>query len=137
MSFSLISAPSFKAAPQSTVSTFVDFYARGQKVMPKVAVAVALSYAYAAYVVSVRGGRWTGFAAAGACVVAIVPFTLTVMKRTITDLHQAARNKTGDSAAAARVSGLLDTWITMNFSRGVMVLAGTLLGTRALLQEVL
>ncbi|PHH89766.1 hypothetical protein CDD83_5302 [Cordyceps sp. RAO-2017] len=136
MAFSVAGAPAAKDVPQATARVWSGLYARGASLMPKVAAAVALSYAYAAYETSARGGRWTGFAAAAASVLAIVPFTLTCMKKTNATL-QAAADASGDAAAAAQVPGLVDTWSTMNFVRGLFPLVGTVLGIQALCDNAL
>ncbi|KAM4058051.1 hypothetical protein HRG_010994 [Hirsutella rhossiliensis] len=126
VSFS-VAAPAAKAVPQTTAKVWSELYARGSSIMPKVASVVALSYAYAAYDVSARGGRWAGFAAAAAAVLSIVPFTLTCMSNTNAALHKAAADAP-DGPAAAAVPDLIDTWSLMNLARGLFPLVGTVLG---------
>ncbi|PFH62459.1 hypothetical protein XA68_13526 [Ophiocordyceps unilateralis] len=135
VTFSISAAAATKAVSDATTAAQVwcELYARGSNVMPKVAVTVALSYAYAAYDVFGRGGRWVGFAAAACSILSIVPFTLTAMKKTNAELHQA----TVDTPDAARVSSLIDTWVSLNFARGLLPLIGTVLGIQSFLENTL
>lgn len=132
--FSLAAASAAKAAPASTAKIWRELYARGAVIMPKVASVVALSFAYAAYDVSARGGRWTGFAAAAAAVVSIVPFSLTYMSGNIAALQRAAADAP-DGPATADVPDLIDTWCLMNLARGLFPLVGTVLGVSAFLDN--
>ncbi|KAF4589404.1 DUF1772 domain protein [Ophiocordyceps camponoti-floridani] len=135
VTFSISAAAVTKAAPDviTTAHCWRELYGLGASLMPKVAITVALSYAYAAYDVFGRGGRWTGFAAAACTTLSIVPFTLMVMKNTNAELHQAAVN----TPDAARLSSLMDTWISLNFARGLLPLVGTVLGIQSFLDNTL
>lgn len=133
VSFSVAAAPAAKAVPQTTAKVWSELYARGANVMPKVASAVALSYAYVAYHVSARGGSWQGYAGAAALVLAIVPFTLTAMRETNAALHAAADGASDDASDAAAVADLMDSWIQENLVRGIFPLSSALMGAWAYL----
>lgn len=102
--------------------------------MPKVALGVALAYGYVAYDAHSRGVKWIGFAAAATSLLGIVPFTLIVMKKTNTSLHEAAR--AGTPGCDRVVNGLLETWTLMNFSRSLFPLAGAVIGAISFLDAL-
>ncbi|PHH83700.1 hypothetical protein CDD82_4662 [Ophiocordyceps australis] len=134
MSLSVIAAPAANAVPQTTARVWSELYERGATIMPKVGAAVALSYAYAAGDIYGRGpadaSLWQGLAAAAACVLAIVPFTLTAMKATNGQLHVAVTQSTGGKDK--HVEKLMETWGKLNFVRGLFPLMGTMLGIKVL-----
>lgn len=103
--------------------------------MPKVAVTIALTYAYAAYDTRSRGGSWTGFLAAGGLVVSIVPFTLLFMAPTNTALINTVK---GSSALSqTQVSELIQKWGFLNFTRSLLPLASAVTGLITLFNNVL
>ncbi|UNI23660.1 hypothetical protein JDV02_009467 [Purpureocillium takamizusanense] len=132
-SLTLISIPSAKAVPEKAVAFWADLFARGAALMPKAGATVALAYAYVAYDVRCAGGQWQLFAAAAASVMGIVPFTLLVMADTNDKLHKL--HKDGTSGSEHHAKELLDRWGTMNFVRGLMPLAGSILGFKAYLDN--
>ncbi|RCI11966.1 hypothetical protein L249_4579 [Ophiocordyceps polyrhachis-furcata BCC 54312] len=136
MAFSIAAPAAAKTSPDAaaTAKVWREFYARGANLMPKVVTVVFLSYAYAAYAVRDRGGRWAGFVAAACSALSIVPYTFTLMKKTNAALHQAAARTPDDSS---RVYSLVDTWTGLNFARGLLPLAGTVLGIKSLLDNTL
>lgn len=119
--------------PEKATAFWADVYARGANLMPKAGATVALAYTYAAYDVRRAGGQWQLFAAAAASVVGIVPFTLLVMTDTNDKLHKL--NKDGTSGTEPQAKELLDRWGIMNFVRGLLPLAGTILGIKAYLDN--
>ncbi|RDA95514.1 hypothetical protein CP533_5474 [Ophiocordyceps camponoti-saundersi (nom. inval.)] len=136
MAFSIAAPAAARTSPDAaaTAKVWREFYARGANLMPKVVTVVAMSYAYVAYYVRDRGGHWAGFVAAACSALSIVPYTLTVMKKTNAALHQAAARTPDDSA---RVYSLVDTWAGLNFARGIFPLVGTILGIKSFLENIL
>lgn len=128
---SIISLPAIKAAPEASAAVWAELYARGAGFVPKIGSVVTASYLYAAYITFGRGGRWEGFAAAAACVASIVPFTLIVMKSTNDRLHKAAKD--GVKGTDPPVASAMNTWGVLNLTRGLLPLAGAILGARAFL----
>ncbi|KHN96893.1 uncharacterized protein MAM_05449 [Metarhizium album ARSEF 1941] len=106
-SLSLKVIPALQTSPQSTAPIWADLYRRGAALFPQVAVGLALAYGYAAYDVQSHGGQWIGFAAAASSVLAIVPFTLTVMMTTNVSLQKAAKD--GIPGSDPQVKHLLNT----------------------------
>ncbi|KAM0258221.1 hypothetical protein ACHAQJ_003989 [Trichoderma viride] len=139
MSASILGAPAAAAVPQTSAKVWSEVYNRGAASMPKFAVGTALAYLVAAYDSYGTGRAWGGYLGAVACTISIVPFTLAVMKGTNGQLHDEAKKDVSEQseASVARVNGLLDRWITLNFIRGSLPLAGTILGAFAFLHDVL
>ena len=105
--------------------------------MPKVAITVALSYAYAAYTARNRGGRtWGGYAGAAGLVVSIVPFTIALMSPTNDTLTQAANASTVISSEGI-VDELVVRWGTLNLARSVLPLVGALAGLVTFLRDIM
>lgn len=132
--FSLFGTSSARAIPQTTAQTWHELYNRGANTMPKVAGTVALLYGYSAYDLYRLGGEWQGFAAAAACVVAIVPWTIVVMHDTNAKLHQAAKG--GAEAKSTDVVGLTHKWDKLNMARSLFTFAGAVLGFATLLKTI-
>jgi hypothetical protein len=107
--------------------------------MPKVAVPVALSYAYAAYDASSRvahAGGWTGFAVAGALVVGIVPFTLVGMSGVIGKLERALEGSGAEAKSHDETATLIKHWSSLNVLRSLLPLAGSVLGAVTLFNNL-
>lgn len=102
--------------------------------MPKVAGIVTLLYGSSAYNLYQLGGEWQGLAAAAACVVAIVPWTIVVMHDTNAKLHQAAKG--GADAKSTDVVGLTHKWDKLNMARSLFTFAGAVLGFATLLKTI-
>lgn len=100
--------------------------------MPKFAITCALCYLYVAYDTRSRGGEWKGFAAAGALLVGIVPYTLVVMMPTNNMLHSAAA---GAHIPTKVVLDLITKWGTMNLVRSLFPLASAITGTLTFLSN--
>lgn len=94
--------------------------------MPRVAGAVALSYAYAAWDARSQDKDWVGYSVAAGLVVSIVPFTVIVMSSTIQPLSGAALGSI--TLSASQVTELIGTWGTQNIFRSLLPLAGAVLG---------
>lgn len=107
-------------------------YRRGAAMMPVLAGTTALGYwtvAYYRYCLSSPPAEWRGFAAAGALVLAIVPFTLVTMMPTIRALeaaHPIGRG-TGEKKTTSRrtAEALLRKWTRLNVWRSLIPLVGT------------
>ncbi|KAH6607219.1 hypothetical protein Trco_003532 [Trichoderma cornu-damae] len=137
-SFSIAAVPAAAEVQQSSAEIWAELYKRGAASMPKFAAGTACAYLFAAYGSRGAGGSWGSYLGSAACVLSIVPFTLTVMKRTNEQLHEEADNDSSEEeieASVVRVKSLLDRWITLNFIRGLLPLAGTILGSLAFLRD--
>lgn len=110
-----------------------ELYAGGKAVMPKVGVAVALAYAYAAYESHSRGAAWKGFLGAAGLVISIVPFTLIAMASTNATLTKSAHG--ASSLTAAQESQVVSRWIVLNLVRSFLPLAGAVTGLVAFLNN--
>ena len=137
MSFSIGGAPAAAAMKQSSAQIWAELYKRGAASMPKVAIGTSLAYLFAAYDAHRSEGSWGSYLGAAGCVVSIIPFTLTAMKDVNGQLHEEARREASEEAHAStlRVKGLLDQWITLNFIRSLLPLAGTALGCFAFYRD--
>jgi hypothetical protein len=102
--------------------------------MPKIAVTVGLSYAWAAYDTASRRGKWQGFAAGGALMVAIIPFTIIFMKST----NQALIGVATEAATMSgeQVAGLIKTWSSFNIVRATLPLVGAVVGSLTLWSNI-
>ncbi|KAF4121732.1 protein of unknown function (DUF1772) [Geosmithia morbida] len=132
-SISLIGIPAYLSSPDTSAQIWATSYERGKNTMPKVAIAVALAYFYAAYDSHGRdaAGAWKGFLGAAGLVLVILPFTRAVMKPTNDSLHSIA---SGSSATPQIQSGgLLKKWSALNIIRSLFPLAGAALGFVTLL----
>lgn len=133
-SITLFGVPTARAVHTASPQIWHGMFTRGMNLMPKVAVAVALSYGYAAYDTRSRGGEWTGYLAAAGLVVSIVPFTLLFMSPTNSALIESAK---GSSALAqTQVSDLIAKWGVLNLTRSLLPLAGAVTGFVTLLKNV-
>ncbi|PTB45078.1 uncharacterized protein TrAFT101_000547 [Trichoderma asperellum] len=138
MSFSIGGAPAAAAVQQSSAKIWAELYKRGAASMPKFAVGTALAYFVAAYDAYGDGRAWGSYLGAAGLTLSIVPFTLTVMKKTNGLLHDEAKKDANENdISVARVNGLLDRWTTLNLIRGSLPLAGTILGLFTFLREAL
>ncbi len=120
--------------PETTARSWRELYRRGANLMPKVAAAVMLAYGYAAYDAHRAGGVWGGYAAAGAFVVAIVPFTVVVMGYTNACLHKIADGR--DEAKTWNLRALLRRWNLLNLTRSCLCLISSVLGMVTMVQNI-
>ena len=109
-------------------------FIRGMAIMPKVAITVGLSYAYAAYEARDRGGYWKGFLSAAGLVVAIIPFTLLFMNSTNAALIHSARG--ASTLTVAQESELVSKWGLLNLIRSFLPLTGAVTGLVTLLDNL-
>ncbi|GFP53030.1 anthrone oxygenase AgnL2 [Trichoderma asperellum] len=139
MSFSIGGAPAAAAVQHSSAKIWAELYNRGAASMPKFAVGTALAYFVAAYDAYGDGRAWGSYLGAAGLTLSIVPFTLTIMKKTNGLLHEEAKKDAGEKndVSVARVNGLLDRWTALNLIRGSLPLAGTILGLFTFLREAL
>ncbi|KAJ3730550.1 hypothetical protein C8R42DRAFT_10801 [Lentinula raphanica] len=133
------------AAAAHASSIWHHVFNRGKSNLPPSAITSAAAFAYAAYTIPnplqleviQRSRNLLGVAAA--LTVAIVPFTLLVMKPTNDALHAKAaavqeRSKKGmDTLLDDGTKDLLHRWYTLNFIRGVFPLIATGVGIWAVL----
>lgn len=101
--------------------------------MPKVAVTTTLMYSYAAFDAYQTSSNWQGYVAAAACVVAIVPFTLTAMRDINGKLHKAAAAKT--ETDKTQVAALVKRWDKFNMTRSALTFMGAVVGFTTLLSS--
>lgn len=107
-----------------------NLYRRGAAMMPVLAGTTTLGYWTVAYY---RCGlspaaEWRGFAAAGALVLAIVPFTLAAMMPTIRALEASmgsAERERKQTMSRGTAEALLRKWTRLNVWRSLIPLVGT------------
>jgi hypothetical protein len=133
-SITLIGAPVAQSFPETTAQMWHGMFIRGMAVMPKVAITVGLSYAYAAYEARDRGGYWKGFLSAAGLVVAIIPFTLLFMSSTNAALIHSARGPS--TLTVAQESELVSKWGLLNLIRSFLPLTGAVTGLVTLLDNL-
>lgn len=133
-SVTFIGIPAAINLPETTAQTWRELYRRGAALMPKVAATVMLAYSYAAYDAHRAGGVWSGYAAAAAFVVAIVPFTAVVMRYTNICLHKMAEGR--DEAKTWNVRDLLRRWNIFNLTRSCLCLISSVLGMVTMAQNL-
>ncbi|KAI9171856.1 Monooxygenase hypC [Paramyrothecium foliicola] len=132
-SFTLFGVPTALALPSQQAQIWHQLYLRGMGTMPKVAITVGLAYAYAAYDTASRRGKWQGFAAGAVLMVGIVPFTLTMRSTNETIINLA---KGAATMSHGQVSDLLKKWATMNAIRALLPLAGAIVGSLTLWNNI-
>ncbi|KAK1252457.1 hypothetical protein MKX08_003644 [Trichoderma sp. CBMAI-0020] len=139
MSFSIGGAPAAAAVQHSSAKIWAELYQRGAASMPKFAIGTALAYFVAAYDAYGDGRAWGRYLGAAGLTLSIVPFTLTAMKYTNGLLHEEAKKDASekDDTSVARVNRLLSHWTILNFIRGSLPLAGTVLAAFTFLYEAL
>ncbi|TPX17147.1 uncharacterized protein E0L32_003265 [Thyridium curvatum] len=104
----------------------------GKNLGPGMALFTLLPYSYAAYQRSAGNRDWRSYAVACGLTLAIVPYTLILMRPTNNQLLAAAAGATrslGDEA----VKDLLGKWKLLNLARSFLPLFGSLIGLSALL----
>lgn len=131
---SIAGIPAAKLIPQTSAQTWAEVFRCGIALMPKVAATVAAAWGYAAYDARSRGDSWTGYVAAGALTVSIVPFTLIFMGKTNDALHLAAKG--ASTLGSAQVAELLDRWGSLNLVRSALPLLGAVTGLVTFLGNV-
>ena len=126
---SIIGCPTAHALGDQAAPAWAGLYNHGVAIMPKVAGLVATSFLYAAYTSSETddGGRqsWKGYTAAAVLAVAIVPYTIALMRPTNDILLSAAA---GTANALTEVRGLIDKWAVLNLIRSTLPLASAVVG---------
>ncbi|KAK2616769.1 hypothetical protein QQS21_000381 [Conoideocrella luteorostrata] len=120
-SISLVGIPVALKTPGSPALIWRGLYSHGVALMPKIAVATALSYSYASY--SSRGQSVSRpYLVAAGLVVSIIPFTLLFMSSTNAALMEAASG--ASSLDGAQISDLIKKWGLLNMVRSLFPLAG-------------
>lgn len=122
------------AVPETAARTWLELYARGASVMPKVAAATAILLGYSAYDARSKSGVWKGYVVALSFVLAIVPWTLLAMKQTNASLTALA--KAGAAANKEKVAALIRKWNALNLTRSVLPLIGTILAFRTFVSNL-
>ncbi|OJD12193.1 hypothetical protein AJ78_07167 [Emergomyces pasteurianus Ep9510] len=153
-SFSLIVAPSFltsaqenNLAPSTLAKLWKNVYHLGARQNPPISLCTALSFFYLAW--SARSGttlfRETAentaslYCAAGALVVAVVPFTVLAMTKTNSALLENAKLVEAEPAtvkagAREQTEHLIRRWIKLNGVRSLFPLTAALVGMYAALR---
>jgi hypothetical protein len=104
--------------------------------MPKAAGLVAASFLGAAYASNAESNqkqRWKGYVTAAVLAVAIVPYTLLLMKPTNDLLHSAAA---GTGNGSVDVSSLIDKWAALNLGRSLLPLSSAVVGMLTFLGHI-
>ncbi|KAK7978063.1 Protein of unknown function DUF1772 [Apiospora saccharicola] len=137
LSASLLTMPALirPDVPQDAlVQQWHGLYRRGAAIMPVVAGTTTLGYWTVAYYryCSFPSAEWRGFAAAGALVLAIVPFTFATMMPTIRALEAtmggSAVGETKKTMSRGTAEALLRKWTRLNVWRCLIPLVGTACG---------
>ncbi|THH19405.1 hypothetical protein EW146_g1742 [Bondarzewia mesenterica] len=141
LSSSVIAGPAlFLAAstnePNLLARQWETVYTRGRNVAIPLGTLASSSFlytAYAHYAAESPRGMWEKYAVAGALCIAIVPFTLTVMKANVRALQRAAKGvsetaegekgKERELSVDGQVSEVV-RWIRLNFVRALFPLTG-------------
>ncbi|KAJ3792531.1 hypothetical protein GGU11DRAFT_693308 [Lentinula aff. detonsa] len=151
MSCSILAVPALTdpnlpaAAAAHASCIWHNLYNRGKSTVPPIAISTAAAFAYATYAIPnpfslklIQRSR-NLLAVAGLFTVAIVPFTLLLMKSTNDALHAKAlavqeRSRKGlDTLLDDGTRELLSNWNILNFVRGIFPLAATGFGISAVL----
>ena len=101
-------------------------YHYGSQLMPAMALVTLALYVYTARTRYIFHDPWRIWVAAGLMTIAIVPYTLIVMKGTNNSLFQLDRQ--GGVVELRRVHELLLTWNRLHIVRSLFPLAGAILG---------
>ncbi|KAK8134451.1 hypothetical protein PG984_006463 [Apiospora sp. TS-2023a] len=134
LSASLLTMPALirPDVPQDAlVQQWHGLYRRGAAIMPVVAGTTTLGYWTVAYYryCSFPSAEWRGFAAAGALVLAIVPFTFAAMMPTIRALEAtmggSAVGEKKKTMSRGTAEALLTKWTRLNVWRSLIPLVGT------------
>ncbi|KUL89349.1 hypothetical protein ZTR_03681 [Talaromyces verruculosus] len=128
-------------SPKVACTQWRNMYEAGKTQNPPIAAATASAFTYVAW--SVRqnptlfvSGAYGGFGmytVAAVLTLSIVPYTIAAMKNTNNALLELADSKGDLLTSRAEVEGLLDRWITLNWIRSLLPLAGGLAGIAAAL----
>lgn len=142
---SLLAPPAAVLPTPTLLTQWLALFRRGLTLMPGLGIATAAAYGAVAYSASGGGGgngAWVPYAVAGALVVAVIPYTLVVMRSTNARLiaaattMAAASTTTGSAEGAALLNkpaaalsdpearALILRWSNLNFGRGLLPLAG-------------
>jgi len=125
---------------QSSASTLTQqwrtLFWRGASRLPFLAAISCFTSGYAAYArykaaaASHRGddSSWLYPVATAALTVAIVPFTVLAMSKTNNKLLRLASLKAQEPGASAEAFKLVEFWSTLNLTRGLLPLAGSVVG---------
>ncbi|KAF5137703.1 Monooxygenase hypC [Metarhizium anisopliae] len=131
-SLSVIGVPTAQQVAKSSVLVWHGLFSNGMALMPKCAVATALSYSYAAY--GLRGQESAkAYLLSAGLVVAIIPFTLVFMSSTNASLLGAVKGTA--SLSAGEVSGLIRKWGYLNLARSFLPLVGGVVALSSLMKH--
>lgn len=116
-------------------------YEAGKTQNPPIAAATASAFTYVAWsvrrnptlFVSAAYGGFGMYTVAAVLTLSIVPYTIAAMKNTNNALLELADSKGDLLTSRAEVERLLDRWITLNWIRSLLPLAGGLAGIAAAL----
>jgi hypothetical protein len=132
-SITLVAIPVAQATPASTAQIWHGLFNRGHAIMPKLAVTVAATCAYAAYDSYSNRGYWKGFLGAAGLTIAIVPFTLLFINSVNATLMHAAKGSS--TLTVTQISELASKWGLLNLVRSFLPMAGAVTGLIALLDN--
>ncbi|KZT56708.1 hypothetical protein CALCODRAFT_308242 [Calocera cornea HHB12733] len=126
------------APPLLAAQQWHALYNAGKARAPPLALTSFAAFIYLASLAGFSTPKGALLASAGACVLAIVPYTLTAMARTNGRLHECAQGKQGELAGLrpvqeGEVHALLRKWTALNFVRAMCPATGAALGFWAVL----
>ncbi|MCJ1247984.1 Anthrone oxygenase AgnL2 [Trapelia coarctata] len=140
MSLSLMAIPVFldtTTQPSQLFHQWVRMYHYGHQVLPTMAVATFLLYAYAAISKGAAKNPWAVFVVAGATTVSMLPFTWIFMVPTNEILFRLeGESKAALVASLDEAQELVKTWSWLHLVRSLFPLAGALLGLTGTLQDL-
>ena len=120
------------------LTQWVRLYHYGHLLLPSMAIATFLMYAYTVNAKWASGNKWVTCAAAGVVTVSMIPFTLIVMAPTNSTLFRLEKEIKVEAAVATldQVQALVTRWGRMHFVRSLFPLVGAVLGFSGLMDEL-
>lgn len=113
--------------PQALAKQWEGIYTRGKALGPQMAMASMLGYAYLIYDRRSKGQSYSGYVAAAALSLGIMPYTIIFMMGTNNALLGVASGAT-KTASESAVRELLVRWKGLNLLRSVFPFIGGILG---------
>lgn len=139
MGISLMTIPLFldtNIQPAHMLTQWIRLYHYGHLILPPMAVATCLIYAYTVTSKRASGKPWIIYAVAGAVTVSVLPFTWLVMVPTNNTLFRLDDEIIAAVPTLDYVQELVTRWGRLHFVRSSFPLVGAILGFSGLLSEL-
>ena len=141
MGLSLMTIPLFldtNTQSAHMLTQWVRLYHYGHLLLPSMAIATSLIYAYTVTAKRASGNKWVTYAAAGVVTVSMIPFTLIIMAPTNSTLFRLEKEIKVEAAVATldQVQALVTRWGRMHFVRSLFPLIGAVFGFSGLMDEL-